>query len=262
MLLFLAIGLSSNKLGVLYYMVFLFILLTYLYTLKTQKSLMINFKFIRKVILVIFYAVIMVLMFISLNPRANPENKVGGSIDFEYLYEFTQMYNSTRVKTEGGRDIEGSGRYEAPVVAIDRLTDGGVINLFFGFGPGAIVKSGYLPYENPLLDKYNIGYGGRIGFVWIIMQIGIVGTVLFLLFHIYLFRRVFKTYRKQSISMSHGQVIAQLTVVGFSILYFIDYFTYSSLLIKDPTVTLVYFFSIYYVLVRNNMKTSKIFSNN
>jgi len=244
--LFIGIGLISNKMGILFYVMILFITLSYFYSNKYSNTL-INTIFIRKLFTVSILLVFLFMAFVSLNPRANPEHQVGGSIDIEFLMNYIEDYQNLDLK---GSRVEGDGRFQAPVVALDRLKEGGYFNLLFGFGPGDIVKSSYTKYKDPLLQKYNIGYGGRLGLVWILMQIGIIGMVLFLLFHFLLFKKTWKIYHVES-SDKRFNVLA-LTTVGFSLIYFLDFFTYSTQMIKTPGMAITYYFVIYYILSNTN----------
>ena len=237
---FIGIGLISNKLGILFYVMFMFILLTYLYSTKQGNSFVINTFFLKKMVSTIIYISIIFSLFVIINPRANPEHKVGGSIDIEYLINFTNDYNSLKLK---GSRVEADGRSDAPFVAIDKLSQGGILNILIGYGPGDIVQSSLLKYKDPLLSKYNIGYGGRLGLVWIMIQLGILGVISFLSFHIFLLYRAyifFKTSKENEYFMS-------LSILSISIVYFIDFFTYSSQMLLSPGVALTYMMAMYYL---------------
>ena len=247
-LLFLSIGLISNKLGILFYVFILFIFLTILYAKKRTNSFLFNISFFKNISKVVIYLLIIFLLFVSINPRANPEHKVGGSIDIDYLIKFTEEYNNIKLK---GSKVEGDGRSEAPSLAFKRLEDGGMMNILVGYGPGDIVASSFLPYKNPLLEKYNIGYGGRLGVVWIMMQIGLIGVIIFVIFHISLFIKVYEKYSEMTIE---EDVIKILAMLGIILVFFIDFFTYSSELLYSPGITIAYYFLIYYVITYQNRK--------
>lgn len=240
-LLFIGIGLISNKMGILFYVIVLFVTLSYLYANKYSNTF-INTIFIRKLFMISILSLVIFIAFVSLNPRANPEHKVGGSVDMNFLINFIIDYQYLDLK---GSRVEGDGRFEAPGVALDRLKKGGLVNVLFGFGPGDIVQSSYSKYKNPLLQKYNIGYGGRIGLVWVLMQIGIIGTILFILFHIILYKKMMIVYHKEK---DERMQILILSTLGLSIIYLLDFFTYSSLMIQNSGLAITYFFTIYYVL--------------
>lgn len=241
-LLFISIGLISNKLGILFYLFGLFIILTVFYAKKETNIYFINRTFFLYITKIFFYLSIIFLLFATINPRANPEHKVGGSIDIEFLMAFIDDYNHLKLK---GSTVEADGRSDAPFVAFKKLKERGEKNIWFGFGAGDIVSSGFLPYKNPLLEKYNIGYGGRLGVVWIMMQLGVVGVIIFTLFHLNIFLKVYKRFSEET---KREVFIKILALMGVIILFFIDFFTYSSELLYSAGVAISYYFFIYYIL--------------
>ncbi len=240
-LLFIGVGLMSNKMGILFYVIILYVFLIYIYS--EIKHPFLNTIFFKEIFIGIVFLVILFVLFVSLNPRANPEHKVGGSVDIEYLIEYSIRYQTLKTKDASG--VEGDGRFDAPGVALDRMTDAGLLNVLVGFGPGELVLSSYLKYRNPLLEKYKIGYGGRIGLVQMIMQIGIIGTCILLLFHILLYVRIKKIYDEHKTKDKYK--IYLMTFLGFSLIYFLDFFTYSVGLLTNPALVLVYFYTYYYL---------------
>ena len=243
-LLFIAIGLISNKMGILFYVMLLFVSLSYFYSLKHTKGFnLFNMIFIKKMMMVSVILIFIFLAFVSLNPRANPEGIVGGSVDIDYLVNYIDDYQN--LKYDHIR-IEGEGRFDAPGIALDRMSSQGWFSVLLGFGPGDIIKSSFTPYENPLREKYNIGYGGRLGLVWIMMQLGLVGVVVLLLFHFVLFERLWRVYRRESKEMKDRVLV--LGVLGLPVIFMLDFFTYSSVLMVESGITITYYFAIFYVL--------------
>jgi hypothetical protein len=239
-LLFIAIGLISNKMGILFYIIFLYIVMAYFDS--KSKYFLPNAALMQKLSIGSIFLTIIFVLFVILNPRANPEHKVGGSIDLQYLEDFTIKYQTLDQKT----GVEGDGRFDAPFVAYDRLSDRGILKILFGFGPGEIIKSSFTPYKKPLLEKYNIGYGGRLALVWTIMQIGFIGMIFFLLFHIILFKKAWKVYKIEKMDKDFRIIV--LTVLGFSVIYFLDYFTYSTEMIQNVGIACTYYYAFYYIL--------------
>lgn len=241
-LFFILTGLASNKIAIIFYIIILYIYLIYIYS--NSKKIFLNFKFIKKLITAIVFLTIILSLFVSLNPRTNPEGKVGGSIDINYLIAYSKNYQTLDTRRTMG--IEGDGRFDAPLVAMNRLTNASVTNIFVGFGPGELVKSSFTKYNKPLLEKYKIGYGGRIGLVWVLMQLGIIGLIIFLSFHISLFIKAMNIYKKYN-NQNESIKIYGLTFLGLSLIYFLDFFTYSPSLILNPALVLVYFYTFYYL---------------
>ena len=242
-LLFVVIGLVSNKMAILFYLIILFIYLSYFYA--TPKVGLPNLIFIKKLFINILYSIVIFILFVMLNPRANPEHKVGGSVDIEYVINFVEEHNTKKPSPDEG---EGQGRFDAPFVVFDRLSNGGLFNVLFGFGPGDIVKSAFVRYDNPLLEKYNIGYGARQGYTWFGMQIGIIGVFFITWFQVILFRKILHIYKE--LSFSEEDKLFILTVLGFFLVFFLDIFSYSRIIMTSPGVVLTYYFGIFYVLYR------------
>ena len=252
-LLFIMIGLMSNKIAILFYLIILFIYLSYFYS--TTKFRLPNLLFMKKLLLNMVYLIVIFLLFVVINPRTNPEHKVGGSFDIEYLIDLTEKYNTKKPSIYEG---EGQGRYDAPGVVFSRLHDGGLLNILLGFGPGEITRSSFTKYGDPLLEKYNIGYGGRQGWLWIAMQIGVIGMITMALFHFILLKKLLVVHKVKYLNKEDK--IHILTALGFLLIYILDFFSYSRILFTSPSVVLTYYFVIFYVLNRHMeyKKTKKL----
>lgn len=251
-LLFIGIGLISNKMGILFYVGALFILLSYIYSNSYKSFWLINEKFILSSIKVSFILIIIFIAFVKINPRANPEHMVGGSVDIEYLTNFVEKYNTLEAY---GTGLEGRGRYDAFFVATERVYNQGLMTLLFGFGPGDIIKSSYVGYDDPLAEKYYIGYGGRTGYVWFIMQIGVIGLILFISLHVFLLKRLLKIYEKKRKSKDNPHFV--LGMIGAIFVFFMDFFTYSTTLLESPAITLTYYFLLFYFIQKNMNQNHK-----
>lgn len=249
-LLFIMIGLMSNKLGILFYIMVLFVYLSYFYA--HPKICLPNLLFIKNLFIISIYLTVIFMLFVMINPRANPEHKVGGSVDIEYLMEYSENYNTKVPSPEEG---EGQGRFDAPVAVFNRLYDGGLLKILFGFGPGEIVQSAFTKYNDPLLEKYNIGYGGRQGWLWMAMQIGVIGIIVMALFQLILLKKLLVVHKTKYLTKEDRVFI--LTALGFLLIFFLDFFSYSRIIITSPGVVLTYYFVMFYVLYRHNMRQKK-----
>lgn len=236
--LFIFVAVSCSKLGIIPY---LFILLILLYFIN-EKNKIFNMNTLLSVFKFSIVAFTVLYIFVTMTPRANPDNKVGGRVDLEYAIKFTETYTSRENKETR---LVGVARKDAPQAVLNILSDKGIIHVLFGMGPGEIIMSSFLPYFNPMEEKYHLGYGARTGFIWTMMQIGIIGSFIYLLFHVLLFRRVFVRY-KSSTNIEHKVML--LTTIGISIIFLMDYFTYSPSLTITQAMVFTYFYIFYYVL--------------
>lgn len=242
---FIIIGLASNKIAIIIYLFVLLFSLLFIYSFKYSNSFF-NMKIIIKhfIVFVLFTFGLSVL-FVSLNPRLNPEGKIGGSIDISYVKKYISEYiDADSLSSVTNTRIKGQGRGNAHSAVYELLESDGISSVLFGFGPGDIVKSRFTSSEDLLMEKYNIGYGGRIGYLWLAVQIGYVGSTLWGLFF---FLLLFKVYNKSRINKYDSRYKYILTFYGFSIIFFLDYLTYSPVFLFEQSVILVYFLLFKYV---------------
>lgn len=243
--LFIMIGIASSKIAIIVYLFALFSFLLLIYTFKNN-GMFINLKlFFKYTLMALLLLGSVSSAYISLNPRLNPEGKVGGSINFKHIENYFEMYNNAdSLSYAKSSRVHGQGRSDAHSAVLNVLYKNDSILL--GMGPGDIIKSSYgRGYKkDPLLEKYKIGYGGRIGYLWIAMQIGYIGSFLLGLFNLYLLVDIARNNRYIKKDSNYKYILA---FYGLSMVYFLDYLTYSSTFLLDPAIILTYLFSYFYI---------------
>ena len=167
----------------------------------------------------------------------NPEGKIGGSIDLKYVGNFLESYNLNK----RGKYARYYGRGDAPAAVLRLLRKGDTI--LFGFGAGDLVPNRYNnPYGFRLADfigiKYNIGYGARTGVLWMILQVGILGTSLYLLFYVFLFNQL----RKRIKYYNDDNKVLGIILIGVFAVFVLDYLTYSTVMIKNRQLVYPFMF--------------------
>jgi len=104
-----------------------------------KKDFKITFKFLLLTTLI----VIISLYFISrLIPTLNPQKTVWGDFNLKHLINYA--YNYTTHSTASGIP---TGRVSTTLSVFNRLSNRGLYELSFGFGPGCIVKSIFADYD-------------------------------------------------------------------------------------------------------------------
>lgn len=246
---FLMIGLVSRKLGIIPYAVIIIIILN---VLQFSQRVLLKKRLYVRMILIVIISIILVYSFGRLNDRISDNNTIGGKFNITKVIDFTLKY-ITHEKTGLG----GWNRLSAPVVVFNKLNSGTISNLLFGFGPGHLVLSRHNHYEKPLSDIYNIGYGGRTGFIWILLQIGLIGVISLTFIHIS-FLLVLLKNKKNKLESKNKVMI--LTSIGFIIIFFIDFFTYSQVILVELPIYVTYYFIIYSGILKPGLmkSTSKI----
>lgn len=236
---FIFFAISCSKLGVIIHLAILLIFLYFIY----EENSFFSFKTFIFTVMFAIFGFLTIYTFITMTPRANPDGIVGGEVDFEYALVFAETYTS-RENTE--TRLVGVARKDAPAAVFNIMSQKGLSTLLFGLGPGEIIMSSFLPYDNPMEEKYNLGYGARLGFLWTSMQIGILGSLAFLYFHLILFSRVYKKYR---MSTDKEYKVILLGTIGLSIIFLIDYFTYSDSVVYQPSVVFTYLYMFSMILL-------------
>ena len=250
---FIFVAISCSKLGIVLYLLIILLILYYIY----EKSRFFSLKTIKSGTIFIIVSYLVLYTFVIMTPRANPDGVVGGRFDLAYALKFAETYTSRKNKEEM---LVGVARKDAPMAVLNIMSKKGMLYVLLGFGPGDIVMSSYLEeYYDPLYEKYHLGYGARTGLIWTTMQIGVLGTFLYLLFQFILAGRVYHEYK---ISTDIQHKILLLATIGVSIIFFLDYFTYSASLIIQPAMALTYFYIFYYTLLFRNADILPISEDN
>ena len=87
--------------------------------------------------------------------------------------------------------------------------------------------------------KYGIGYGARSGFLWNMIQTGLLGAVFLFLF-------LFRFFTKLGIVLKHSNNINlkfyALSMMGFLFIILLDYIIYSSVFFNIGAISNTFYF--------------------
>lgn len=157
-----------------------------------------------------------------LNPSLNPEGKVGGSFDLGYVIEFSDDYNA-------GNDYDDSGRSKALSIVLDKFSEDNLYNKLFGYGAGTLVSSRFNEFDNTdytNMQRFGVGYSKNVGLIYMLLQVGVVGTLTYFGIFIALIVDLCRRYRRYSRFLSlqkRGWVISSILIlicaIVISILY-------------------------------------------
>ncbi|MHA1342692.1 MAG: hypothetical protein ACTSQG_01790 [Promethearchaeota archaeon] len=216
----------------------LMILLMYFFSIRRINPILI----LKRSITAFLLAIPIFYFSIVLHPALNPENKIGGSFNVEYLTKFFQDYLFPDREIQGVR-YYGRGEAFIGVWNLFKQKEN-TSHLFLGFGPGDLIMSQFIDLpsfsirriEDLIAYKYNIGYGGRSGLLWNILQVGLLGVIVFLSYYFSLFKKVFtmrKKYKKVNILI--------VLMLGLIAIWIFDFFTYSRIMLESYPVVLPFF---------------------
>lgn len=224
----LLLGIASGKRAVILLFPILFMILS-VYVCKKRYS--------NRIWMIIAAAPLLFYIGVRLTPTFNPENKVWGSFDLEYMMNYTENYAMGEV--EDGEEREHyTGRVGSALTFWNIFTD--VDNYSEQTWLGGGVERAYTSSEDrEAYDQYGKEFGlshrGDVtGILMLYLAIGVLGVLMFIVYYWFLFRMV--RYKR-------------LKLVLFALVMF-DFIFYNSTMIRDPFVSTLMMFVIVYSLVQ------------
>lgn len=224
----LLLGIAAGKRAVILLFPILFMVLS-VYVCKKRYS--------NRVWIIVAAAPLLFYFGVRLTPTFNPENKVWGSFDLEYMLNYTENYAMGEV--EDGEEREHyTGRVGSALTFWNIFTD--VDNYSVQTWLGGGVERAYTSSEDrEAYDQYGKEFGlnhrGDVtGILILYLAIGVLGVILFVIYYYLLFRMV--RYKR-------------LKLVLFALVMF-DFIFYNSTMIRDPFVSMLMMFVIVYSLVQ------------
>jgi len=243
--LFFLFALIGEKRAISGYLPIFVILSYFIYNYKLNNIL--KFKTFKNIIVVFFALSIIFYSAVRLSPTLNSQNKIGGQFDLNFFNEYVIDYYDS-----SDEDFSEMQRLEGFTYFSNFLYKQGFSNFLFGNGPGHLIGTRYGNESNfQMLDKYGVRYGGRMGAIFMYLQIGFIGIVLYisLIFKLYFF--VWRNYKNNYLYLSF---------LVLTWLFVLDFFTYSIEFYKQTYLSGVYFFlfSLIYLDVNSSNVINKI----
>lgn len=235
---FVAFGIINSKRAIIFFIPLIYFIVQYLHTKRANAN---NFEFIRKNIfsklaLTVGLACITFYAIARINPTLNPDRKIGGRFDLNYIMNFSNDYTSA---SKDNNLLKMRRRY-APKYFYNLLNGKGLDKLMLGMGPGDVVRSRFLyPDQDPMLTKYGVRYAGRLGIIWFFMQVGLIGLFFYFYFHFRLGKMIWSLYKK------NPSIQYQIIALGFIMAiftFFIDNLIYSTSMLKSGALMTTYYY--------------------
>lgn len=231
------------------------LLIQYLYFWK--RSGLLSFARVLKLLPLTSFIFLSVYAGVRLNPRLNPEGKIGGSFVPDYVISYIDKCSNP------GRPIRGaeySGRGEAPYAVYTFLKEYGLANFLFGLGPGDVLMSRYtIPKEEVYGEegitamKYGIGYGARTGLLFTALQVGLFGLILYFLLITKMFTGIRKEYLLSD-TIAGTKRILLLGLIGSYWIFVLDFLFYSRVFTEWIQILMPVFFVYHYALAFDRNK--------
>ena len=222
------VGIATGKRAVILLFPLLFMVLS-VYVCKKKYS--------NRIWMIVAAAPLLFYLGVRLTPTFNPENKVWGSFDLEYMMNYTENY--AMGEAEDGEEREHyTGRVGSALTFWNIFTD--VDNYSVQTWLGGGVERAYTSSDDrEAYDRYGKEFGlshrGDVtGILMLYLAIGVLGVLMFIVYYWFLFRMV--RYKR-------------LKLVLFALVMF-DFIFYNSTMIRDPFVSTLMMFVIVYSLVQ------------
>ncbi|MBM3282880.1 hypothetical protein FJY90_01375 [Candidatus Gottesmanbacteria bacterium] len=203
-----------------------------------------------QIIPIIILSSIIVYIGVITIPTLNPENKIYGSFDINYLINFIDDYLFPAYPI---KNIQ-QGRGEAPIAVYNLLTQRGWLYFFFGLGPGDIISSVFtipsriIGGEDFIAGiKYGIGYGTRTGLLFTVMQVGVVGLIFYLGIFFRIIQNVYKIYFNINPSINKNRNIILIGLIGALWIFVFDFLFYSKVFIYSMPIMVSILFAYKYL---------------
>lgn len=222
------VGIAAGKRAVIILYPLLFLLLAVFVCRK---------KYSRHVWVILCAVPLMFYLGVRLTPTLNPENKVWGTFDLDYMLNYTEDYTAGEADEEGNRE-EYEGRLGSVKLFWDIARDFDHYTSKVILGEG-VQRAYYSTEDREAYDKFGRDYGlhHRGELTGIFMQyiaIGLLGVLLFIIYYFTLFRMI--KYKR-------------LFITFFAIVMF-DYVCYNFTTVRDPFVNTLLMFTMVYSLLQ------------
>lgn len=240
---FMLFSLLGGKRASIVYFPILFLLLSYVYQRRFEQF---KLRGVKRFALFTILTLGLIYLSVRLMPSLNKEREVWGSFDIEYALDYTERYVTT-----GAGAIDAVGRSEAPIYILNMLIDDNPYSLMLGYGAGHLVKSSFNEQmvksgsQEELTERlYGVGYGARTTFLQFLLQVGILGGVLFLIYVSRVFIYCKRSFKDAKIRLESKR--NYLFFIGVVFVYFLDVFTYSTTMsgLRAPALVLFFFLAL------------------
>ncbi|WP_419658209.1 hypothetical protein [Desulfosarcina variabilis] len=245
-LVYIIISIVGAKRAVLYLFPIQFVFIYYYFYFKGFEI-----DWTKKISIFVFFLIFILILSSSvvyLNRSLNPEEEVGGSINYKYALNYTKDYMD-------GVDGYGYsyGRTTTTIRVFEILSKKGIINIFLGLGPGSRTKSFFdtkkdIKKQIELKDEIMISYG-MTAFTRIAFEYGVLGVIAYLYIILNLTMMAIK-YSKQE-DDPYWKAFAYGSVgFSFSMLFF--FFAYNTSSVWGDTYPALYFYVMAVIYTRKN----------
>lgn len=180
------------------------------------------------------------------NPSFNPEQKVWGKFDLEYILFYSDSYLSGEMASNELQDVVGRG--SAFAVIHEEMLSHRFYQFLFGNGAGELIISGFNPNNQSAggiadftTQKYGVGYGLAAGYLQLLVQVGILGVTSYLLFFCCILFHLLSKVRKNNIADLQNQRDVMIALICvFSIVFIFIQYSNAPILLNATSFSLIW----------------------
>ena len=239
---FILFAVVSAKAAHLFVMPITFFGLYYLIFIRAR-----NMGFVRNLTMIAFivcFSIAVAGAVIKFSSRLNPEQKVGGTLNFSHALDYSKKY------TTGMRhdQISAGGRFATTMLTLRVVWEGGPGRILFGYGPGSATGSRLKTKINE--ETFLIaGSYGNTGFTVVLAEYGLFGAFVFgLIFIIFAYMSLkWYNYEKEH----YWKAFATGSVV-FAFLNLACFFGYSTVPILGDIIPPLFYYAMAVTYLRLN----------
>jgi hypothetical protein len=241
---FVFMGWVGNKRGIYFYLVIILFLVIWKRFRDIRQGSFLPMSVIRFIPLGLAMLISIFYLGVRLTPSLNPDRKIWGRYDSEFLASYLYTYNLMDESTGDYR-----GRFGGTYVLLQDAISGGGLALknptlqsnLVGFGPDKIVGDVGIRYERQRQVGL-IRLSGTIGtgFTNLFIGLGVLGVIFTTWFFMFYSRRVSGISKLRELSPYWKTIASSTFMLGP--LFLIDFYTYSASFNTTNTIYLTFFF--------------------
>jgi len=203
-----------------------------------------DLKKIRNLLYIVVFGAIAFYVMVRTNPSLNKENEIGGSFDIEFLMNYSESYTSS-----DGKGKKEMRRKDGLIYFLTYNINSKFEHMLFGDGAGILIMSNFDKNSGDMESLYGVRYGGRMGMIWLILQVGMLGLFIYIGF---LLRMIYVMITK--LPIKNNYLLMGFAVASFFML--IDTLIYSNTFIAFEVVKSIYFYIIALLLLQMKLLKS------
>jgi hypothetical protein len=250
---FIAFSIVGKKRAILFFLPLSILLLYFLIAFK-EKHIH-TFKKSMGLFLGVLASASIIIVVLVLNPTLNPEKKIGGSVDLDYVVTYTKNY-------EGRVDGEGytTGRFSSSQRIFNVMLNKDIWKGLFGLGPGIITPSIFdknkdLRIKRFIDREFKIKYGFT-PMTTILIEYGFLGSFVYMALVVTFIFKCRQYYRNESVQYWRAFGAG---AYGFSIFMLIFFLGYHPPAFLGDTIPLIYFYTMAVVVYRHRIQSNDNF---